>query len=103
MFKYKSSLLTPITRSRRFPRPISLFLGASGVVCCLFTAQTIYLDSQPWTDGTHPTSSLKRRKSTNSFDLSQPIDIERSLREHEESHITNKTTGVSRFDVVQVS
>jgi hypothetical protein len=111
MFKHGYNLLTPIKRlSTRILRPVNIFLGASGALCFLFTAKTIYLDSQPFyssaggtRDSHHLLSSLKRRKSTDNFDHRRPIDIDTKLREHEESYTTNISTGISRFDIVQVS
>ena len=104
MLKHTGKLLIPISRfSRHRPRPARIFLGASGALCCLFAAQTIYLDGAANSDNESLFSSLKRRKSTDSFDLGQPFDIDGKLREHEESHVMDKSTGISRFDIVQVS
>ena len=101
---FKRNFLTSIIQSsRRIPRSAAGILGASGALYCFFATHTINLDGQPGLDGSSPLSSLKRRKSTNSFDLSQPIDVESRLREHEESRIMDNSTGISRFDIVQVS
>lgn len=87
------------SRSKRLPRPGTTLLGVSGILCCFLAAQTIYLDSEDKS----PFASLKRRKSTEVFDIRRPVDVEVKLRQHEQTCETDKNSGISRFDIVQVS
>ncbi|KAF7972269.1 hypothetical protein HWV62_18598 [Athelia sp. TMB] len=93
-------------RPRRYRHTVSTFLGASVVVGCVFAAQTIYLDSSSSSDiSGNPFESLRRRKSTDSFDPTrQPVDTHAALRQHEETRSADgKATGIARYDIVQVS
>ncbi|KAH7924681.1 protein serine threonine phosphatase 2C [Leucogyrophana mollusca] len=85
---------------RLFKRTIVGFvLGSSGLLYCLHTTRTLHLDGQDTplapADG-HPTS-IKTL-------LSHPSDVNSRLRERERSHIAkDKTSGISRYDVSQIS
>lgn len=111
MLRHTRRLFFTVTKPRlgpqsRFTRQ-AIFWGASGVLCCSLTATAIYLDGPTNHNDAGKTerpllSSLKRRKSTESFGY-QPVDIDSKLRDHEESHIAEKSSGVAWYDIVQVS
>lgn len=94
-------------RPRRYRRTLSAFLGASAAAGCVLAAQSVvYLDSSSSPGGrASPFESLRRRKSTDSFDSTRrPVDVYATLRQHEETCFTDgKETGVRRYDIVQVS
>ncbi|KAH9939437.1 phosphatase 2C-like domain-containing protein [Amylocystis lapponica] len=46
-------------------------------------------------------SPLQWQKSLDKYGSRSAVDIDKELRKHESSHITNRKTGISRYDVVQ--
>ena len=87
-----------------------LLFGVWGYTYFLATSSIIYLEGEDsprrrirpeGRELLSAVSSLQRQKLLDQFGPKHTVDIDKELRKHEQSHITDPATGISRYDIIQ--